>query len=391
MKKHRYKNEACFIRLSAFHRKRWVRGLMGVLFSLLAALTVIILAFMVMFYTPFFPHMRTQYILMTINTSNPWLATSFFSKATINAVLNDNRVESPDGETDPDLIQIVARTTVPSTTTTAGSGTTGSASGTSSTASTAATTTSPPVTQATTTVPPLPAGSVQVIYDQGGIVIHQIQGDSYVARMVQVADPSRVKLELSHRFLSFGEKLAHLCQRTKAIVGINAGGFDDPKGSGNGGTPTYLCVKDYKIVYTDGAKKHRVIGLNEDNILVLGEFTNEEIIEKRIRDAVSFGPFLIVNGKPARTYGAAGGKDPRAAIGQKADGTILLLTIDGRQPGMEGGNMRTIIDLMQQYDAVTAANLDGGSSTTMVLNGKIINKPCSLYGPRYLPNAWIVQ
>ena len=390
MKKHRYKNESCFIRPSAFHRKRWVRAAMGVLFSLLTALTVVILAFMLMFYTPFFPHMRTQYILMTINTSNPWLATSFFSKATIDQVLNDNRVESPNEETDPDLVQIVTRTTVPSAITTTGSNSTTSTSGTSSTTSIAATSsTSASATQ--TTAPPLPAGSVQVVYEQDGIVIHQIQGDSYVARMVQVADPSRVKLELSHRFLSFGEKLAHLCQRTKAIVGINAGGFNDPKGSGNGGTPTYLCVKDYKIVYTDGAAKHRVIGLNEDNILVLGEFTNEEIIEKRIRDAVSFGPFLIVNGKPAKTYGAAGGKDPRAAIGQKADGTILLLTIDGRQPGMEGGNMRTIIDLMQQYDAVTAANLDGGSSTTMVLNGKIINKPCSLYGPRYLPNAWIVQ
>ena len=125
-------------------------------------------------------------------------------------------------------------------------------------------------------------------------------------------------------------------------------------------------------------------------MLILGEFTDEEILQKRIRDAVSFGPFVILNGQKAKVKGMAGGYDPRTAIGQTADGTVLLLVIDGRQPGMEGGNMKTVMDIMWEYGAVNAANLDGGSSATMVLNNEIINKPCSLYGPRYLPDGWLV-
>lgn len=126
-------------------------------------------------------------------------------------------------------------------------------------------------------------------------------------------------------------------------------------------------------------------------MLVLGEFTDQEIIDKRIRDAVSFGPFVILNREKAKVKGMAGGYDPRTAIGQTADGTVLLLVIDGRQPGIEGGNMKTVMDIMWEYGAVNAANLDGGSSATMVLNNEIINKPCSLYGPRYLPDGWLVK
>lgn len=337
-------------------------------------LAVIILGFLTVFYTPFFPAARTQYILMTLHTSNPWLATVFFSQETIDRVVEENRVEAPDENTDVNLIQPIT--------------TSSSTHGTTAEETTTATTTTP------TTARPTTGGyHVTTIYEEDGMDILQFRESGYVARMIRVKDPSRVKLGLCENFMvsgKYGEKLPSICTRLGAVAGINAGGFDDPGGRGSGNFPTFLCVKDYEILFADENEKHNVIGFNKDNVLVLGQFTNEEIIANEIRDAVSFKPFLIINGKKSTFYGASGGVDPRAAIGQTADGTVLLLTIDGRQLGMEGGSMKTIADLMWEYGAVTAANLDGGSSTTMVLNGQVINKPCGPAGARFLPNAWLV-
>lgn len=358
-------------------RARILSVLKWVGISLGGILAVVIIGFLTVFYTPFFPDTRTQYILMTYHTSNRWLATVFFSDEMVEQVLRDNRVEAPEGSTDVGLIQTV-------TTTTTGVGATTTTQGVTTT------------TKPTTTLPPrTTAGGYHVttIYQEEGMDILQFNEDDYVGRLIRVKDPSRVKLELCQNFMKsgkLGEKLPNMCTRLGATAGINAGGFQDVGGSGSGNWPTQLCVKDYEILYCDGKAKHNVIGFNKDNILVLGEFTDQEIKDKQIRDAVAFKPFLIINGKKGTFYGASQGVDPRAAIGQTADGTVLLLTIDGRQLGMEGGSMKTIADIMWEYGAVTAANLDGGSSTTMVLNNKLINKPCGPAGARYLPNGWLV-
>lgn len=351
--------------------------------SIAGVLAIIVLGFLTVFYTPFFPAARTQYILMTLHTSNPWLATAFFSQETIDQVVQENRVESPDEDTDVHLVQTAA----PHTTTAVVDV---QATEVPTIAATTTTTTKP-------TAPRTTQGGchVSTIYETDGMDILQFTEKKYVARLIRVKDPSRVQLELCQNFMvkgKYGEKLLNICNRVGAVAGINAGGFQDAGGRGSGNFPTMLCVKDYKILYSDDAiKTHNVVGFNKDNILVLGKFTNQQIIDNHIRDAVEFKPFLIVNGVRSTFYGAAGGADPRAAIGQTADGTVLLLTIDGRQIGMEGGSMKTLTDIMWEYGAITAANLDGGSSTTMVLNGKVINKTCGPAGPRYLPNAWVIR
>jgi len=348
--------------------------------SLGGIVAVALIGFFVFLYSPFFPTARAQYVMMTYHTSNPWLCTAFLSEERIEKILNENRVEEPEGFTDPDLIQIGTATTTGGTT--VGTQVTTSA--------TAKPTTTVPTENRTT----WGGYNVTTIYEEEGMDILQFNEKNYVARLIRVKDPSRVRLGLCKDFMKSGargEKLPDMCTRLGATAGINAGGFVDVGGVGAGNFPTNLCVYDSEILYADPSlSTYNVIGFNEDNVLVLGNFTKQQIIDNRIRDAVSFKPFLIVNGKRAGFYGVAGGEDPRAAIGQTADGTVLLLTIDGRQAGMIGGNMRTITDIMWEYGAVTAANLDGGSSTTMVLNNTLINKPCGPAGARFLPNGWMV-
>ena len=118
--------------------------------------------------------------------------------------------------------------------------------------------------------------------------------------------------------------------------------------------------------------------------------TVAQMKERKIRDAVSFGPALIVNSNPMKTTGSSGGLNPRTAIGQRKDGSVLLLVIDGRQPHSLGANFKDLIDVMQKYGAVNAGNLDGGSSSMLYYNNELITTCASLYGPRKIPNGFAV-
>lgn len=114
-------------------------------------------------------------------------------------------------------------------------------------------------------------------------------------------------------------------------------------------------------------------------------------MERGLRDALSFGPAFIINGEAAEISGTGGGLNPRTVIGQRADGAVLLLVIDGRQPQSLGATYQDCIQVMQEWGAVNAANLDGGSSTQMIYQGETVNVSASLYGPRNIPTAFVVD
>ena len=231
----------------------WVGG------GLVALVLVAALCLVLLLNTDILPEVRDQYVLMTYHTSNPWLCTAFAPPATIERILYENRVEQPDENTNTDLIQI------PSVTTTAPEN-----PGTTLPSETTTTTTTRP-TLATTQ--PLEKEDYRgtVIYEEPGLQILEIKTQYFTARLVMVADPTRVSLETTNRLFTFGEKLVSICNRTDALVGINAGGFQDPNGSGNGGTPTYLLVKDHKLEYWDkNYSKQNIIGLSDDGVLMLG-------------------------------------------------------------------------------------------------------------------------
>jgi exopolysaccharide biosynthesis protein len=224
------------------------------------------------------------------------------------------------------------------------------------------------------------------------IIFEDISTDKIKAYVLKIRDPKRVAVASLDKVGSSGMKLLDIVKKYGAIGGINAGGFADEGGHGNGGTPLGVLIEDGKVIYGNENETYSIIGLNEDSVLVLGRYNLKQMREKKIKHAVSFGPFLVVNGETTIKSGNGGwGLAPRTAIGQAKDGTIIFLVIDGRQATSLGATLKDVQDIMISQGAYNAANLDGGSSTTMVYQGKIINNPSSIYGPRSLPSAFIIK
>ena len=227
---------------------------------------------------------------------------------------------------------------------------------------------------------------------ESAIEIVNIEQNKFKAHMFIILDPKRIKLGVAKNIGTAGVKLNDIIREENGIGGINAGGFIDEGGHGNGGTPTGIIIKDGQVLWKDGIQKaYSIIGFDYNGVLTLGNYTVGQISKMKIKDAVSFGPYLIVNNKPTIIIGDGGwGLNPRTVIGQKKDGTVLMLIVDGRQLSSVGATIKEIQNVMVSYGAVNAANLDGGSSTVMYYKNKLINKPCSPYGERPLPTAFVI-
>lgn len=199
--------------------------------------------------------------------------------------------------------------------------------------------------------------------------IIDVEGKGFKGHMVVVYDPSRVGVAVTKYLNVKGQYVTDMAADSKALVAINGGGFVDPNYSSSGGTPQGVVIKDGKVVSNRSyTRTGGIIGLTKDNKLILAKMSATEALNKGVRDAVSFGPFLIVNGKKSFIKGNGGwGTAPRTAIGQRKDGIILLLVVDGRKLNLPGADMVDLTDVMEKYGAYNAANLDGGTSSVMVL------------------------
>ena len=225
------------------------------------------------------------------------------------------------------------------------------------------------------------------------IEIVPITGPTYNGYMMVVRDPSRVSVGVSNNLGgSSGMQLAKIAEKYGAVGAINAGGFADPNGMGDGGTPIGPVLSQGEIVWRRGGGAYTLlIGLTKDDILVFDTISAATAYDRGIRDAVTFGPALIKNGQPMDVSGAGSGLNPRSAIGQTADGTILLLVVNGRKVNSLGASYADLIEIMLDFGAVNAANLDGGTSSFMYYDGALVNDKASLYGTRRIPTAWIVK
>ncbi len=212
--------------------------------------------------------------------------------------------------------------------------------------------------------------------------------------LIAIYDPADVELAVSSRLGKMGQSVNTLVKNNNALVGINGGGFEDLDGWGNGSIPYGAIIEDGKLVWTHYGGMGNLIGFTKDHKMYITTKSPEEAIADGMWDAVDFGPILILNGKTSKIHGDGGwGTAPRSIIAQRKDGVVLFLIIEGRLPGYSiGATMNEAIEVLLRYKAYNAANLDGGASSTMSIEGKLWNRACAggEYGGRTVSNAWIV-
>ncbi len=212
--------------------------------------------------------------------------------------------------------------------------------------------------------------------------IIEISEKKFDGYLVAVYEPSRVKTVATSGLGKTGQYLTTMAKNNDALIAINGGGFDDPNFNSTGGSPLGITVCDGKYVTSKSYNgSGGIIGFTEDDKFVLGKMSVTQAKKQGIRDAVTFGPYLIVNGKASAVLGNGGwGTAPRTAIGQRKDGIVLFLVLDGRTATKPGADMDDLIKIMKNYGAYNAANLDGGTSSVLVVNNTIVNDPIDSTG-----------
>ena len=210
--------------------------------------------------------------------------------------------------------------------------------------------------------------------------------------LVAIYEPEKVRLISTKQFNvgGYGERILTMCERYGGLVCINGGGFVD-NGYGSD-IPTGVVIQNGEVTWggEDGARDN-IIGMTEDGILkLMSNATAEEALEAGVYDGMVFGPFLIVNGEPLEIVGDPWGQAPRVAIAQRKDGVILFLVVDGENY-INGASLQDMVDILTKYGAYNAANLDGGQSSSLVINGQLYNNPpaaAKRQGGRYVVTGW---
>lgn len=228
------------------------------------------------------------------------------------------------------------------------------------------------------------------------IHMQKIESNRFVGYLLEIPNPKRIQVATAEDINEKGDTTSNIARRVDAVAAINGGGFYDPNGTGTGRLPYGFILHEGKYLLGEQVGDEEqvdFIGMTKNGSLIAGRYNKRELRELGAVEGLTFGPPIIVNGKKMIKSGDGGwGISPRSAIGQKRDGTILFLVIDGRQPGYSiGATLADMQNILYEQGAYTAANLDGGSSTTLYYNGKVINKPADLLGERMIPTAFVVK
>ena len=310
----------------------------------------IMIGFIIVLFLMYGPYngFRDWYITTAMTTmTHQYLATWFFSAETINEVLSNNKVVEVDGITDTSQIIISEE----------------------------------------------PQNNKNYANEYERAVLEkdskhpeykliEIKEKNYAGYLAVVYDASKIHTLVTEKLDRSGQYVTTMAKNKKAVLAINGGGFEDLNHNSSGGTPLGLTFAEGKLITNHPySGPGGLIGFDENDKLVLGKMSAEKAKSMKVRDAVTCGPFLIINGEASKVVGNGGwGTAPRTAIGQRKDGIVLMLTIDGRRATMPGATMEDLLKIMQNYGAYNASALDGGTSTAMVENGKLVNDPIDSTG-----------
>lgn len=341
------------------------------LIILLIMFTLGIISVTTLFYGPI-PAFREWWITTAMTTmSHQYLAEWFFDSETINAVLAKNTIEEKEETTNTELITIVEKVEEKEEEHYENE------------------------YEKQILAKNLDKEEYNIYAEGENYRILEISGKGYSGYLAVIYESSKIKVATSKYIGTSGQYLTDISKQNDAIIAINGGGFLDENSKGNGSTPLGIVMSEGKvIVNNNNTVGGGLIGFDKDNKLVVGKISLNKAKSLGIRDAVTFAPFLIVNGEASKISGNGGwGTAPRTAIGQRQDGIVLFLVLDGRRSTMPGASIKDLIEIMQNYGAYNAANLDGGTSSAMTYNHEIINDPVDASGnhrTRHIATAFIL-
>ena len=232
-------------------------------------------------------------------------------------------------------------------------------------------------------------GYDEILYDQDGLLVAKVKGKRYIGYIAVVDDPLRLTLGKCPAFgdWAYGRRVDEMADEAGAILAVNGGGFSDPGGAGRGGMPTGNVIYNGQMLIGNWAP---TVGMDAEGKLHVGEFNGNTCLQLGLQWAVSYGPTLIENGE-VRQGLDNNSQEPRTAVGQRADGKIVILALQGRQLQALGVTCRELAMIMLGYGCVDAGNLDGGASSDMYFQGKYINVCNTSGGPRPIPTSVLVM
>ena len=228
----------------------------------------------------------------------------------------------------------------------------------------------------------------EIVAEEEGLTVYRLTGKVYRGFLAVIDDPLRLRVGCSGAFTYGGHgKLLHdIADAEGAVLSVNGGGFSDDGGGGLGGEPVGNVYSDGKALWSGYADS---VGMDADGVLHSHFFTQSECEELGIQWALSYGPTLVLDGEAQEVDDTL--TDARTAVGQRADGTVLLICVQGRQASSLGISYKEMAELMVSLGAVTAANLDGGASSDMYYRGEYLNPSNGAAGPRPIPTILMVM
>lgn len=243
---------------------------------------------------------------------------------------------------------------------------------------------------------------INVKYTSGNdISRYDINTDRYTGYLLEIKNPLGIKVAMTKYLGKMGQKTSEMAEEHKAVAAINGGSFVDQSSdgtlyAGTGAEPGGFVISGGQVIYpkTNVKKKNieNVIAFTKKGQLIVGDHTLEELQKLDVQEAMCFRrPNIIINGRPQLKDKMADGLNPRTAVGQKEDGTVIFLVIDGRKITSPGASLYDVQQIMLDRGAVNAGALDGGYSSTMYYKGEVINSPNAWDGERSVATAFYVE